>query len=101
MSGLPVYEVHAHEKGVGDPHDCGGGVSLLRPAEGDRLLVLHVCAEWDDHERGEHIVKWVAPRLDDAHVVTWGPGGPTIRASILCPACGLHGFVTDGRWTAC
>lgn len=25
-------------------------------------------------------------------------GEPTIRPSVLCPDCGLHGFITDGWW---
>jgi hypothetical protein len=25
----------------------------------------------------------------------------TITPSILCPDCGLHGFVTDGTWRSC
>lgn len=27
-------------------------------------------------------------------------GEPTVRASVLCPDCGTHGFITDGRWSS-
>lgn len=26
-------------------------------------------------------------------------GQPTVRASVLCPDCGTHGFITDGYWS--
>lgn len=46
-----------------------------------------------------------APALDPSHVITRGEvtrdsrrGTPTVTPSILCPDCGTHGFITDGRW---
>lgn len=35
------------------------------------------------------------------HVLTRNDAGkPTVRASVLCPDCGTHGFITDGRWSS-
>ena len=46
-----------------------------------------------------------APALDPSHVITRGEvtrdsrrGVPTVTPSILCPDCGTHGFITNGRW---
>lgn len=39
-----------------------------------------------------------APSLHDNHVISGTRERPTVRASITCPDCGLHGFITDGRW---
>lgn len=41
-----------------------------------------------------------APSLHDDHVMSGTMEKPTVRASIACPDCGLHGFITDGRWLA-
>lgn len=52
-------------------------------------------------DRGERGVVLCAPALAQGHTVTRGSrvGRPTVRPSILCPDCGTHGFVTDGRWS--
>jgi hypothetical protein len=60
----------------------------------------HVCKTWpDDQEPDGEFVKVVAPRLTN-HTVMRTKAGMTVRASILCSDCGLHGFVTDSRWEA-
>lgn len=59
----------------------------------------HVCGRWtDQHEPDGEFVKGVAPRLTN-HTVTRTTAGVTVRASILCPDCGVHGFITDSAWT--
>jgi len=53
----------------------------------------HLCKVVD----GTGIICAPALRLDGGHrVVTEDP--LTIDPSILCPDCGAHGFVRDGRW---
>lgn len=67
---------------------------------GDDMRVLVV--EGEDKPYFEHlcrmplITKRVAPRCTNH---TWDPATVTLRASILCPDCGLHGWVTDGVWS--
>lgn len=58
------------------------------------VLFEHIC------DRGERGVIICAPALQigAGHTLTGSPEGPTVRASILCPDCGTHGFITDGRW---
>lgn len=86
-------------------HHVDETVTLLQYADGldpQQFRVRHACARWaDDQEPDGELVKVIAPRLSAGHVVTVGDGGLTVRASISCPACGLHGFVTDGVWAAC
>lgn len=58
----------------------------------------HQCATWpDDDEPDGVFCKVVAPRLTN-HTITRNDQGVTVRASILCPDCGVHGFVTDSQW---
>lgn len=82
----------------------GGGVALalLRWGSSDEPAnwgFEHVCKEWeDDQEPDGWFVKIVAPRIA-LHTVTRTAVGITVRASILCPDCGLHGFITDNRWS--
>jgi hypothetical protein len=59
-------------------------------------------------DRGARGVIICAPALDPAHQISRNGnethanprGEPTITPSILCPDCGLHGFVTNGWWRA-
>ncbi len=82
--------------------DVGHGVALLVTEPDDRnphgVRVKHVCTSWpDDQEPDGEFVKVVAPALAPAHVVhSLDPA--TVTASILCPDCGLHGFVRGGVW---
>lgn len=59
---------------------------------------MHECQRWPDEDEPDGVfVKVVAPRLTN-HTVTRTDTGVTVRASILCPDCGIHGFVTNSRW---
>lgn len=59
----------------------------------------HLC------DRGTRGILIAAPALQcgphgDAHAIT--VADPlTVTPSILCPDCGLHGFVTGGVWRPC
>lgn len=60
----------------------------------DEVLFSHIC------DRGDRGILRCAPALQIAN------GGHqidraslTVHPSILCPDCGTHGFVTNGRWT--
>lgn len=58
----------------------------------------HQCKVWPDEDEPDGVFcKIVAPRLTD-HTVTRTAAGVTVRASIACPDCQVHGFVTDSRW---
>lgn len=94
--------------------DVGHGVRLLlvSPAEylidpdGERwlpphhVMLEHRCQAWPSEVDGHLVQKLVAPELDPAHAIHRAEyGGPlSITPSLLCPDCGLHGYVTDGRW---
>ena len=73
-----------------------GPFRLLTYADGT-VRFEHRC------DRGERGVIICAPALSPGHVVTEsvrldGTPGTTVTPSNLCPDCGTHGFVTDGRW---
>lgn len=60
----------------------------------------HQCQFWIDGQEPDGVfIKLVAPRLTQ-HTVNRTEQGVTVRASILCPDCGIHGFVTESKWTA-
>lgn len=62
--------------------------------DGDLVKFDHLCEVMAGGDQ-----KRTAPRLQigNGHrIVTEDP--LTIVASILCPGCGLHGWVRDGRW---
>lgn len=76
--------------------DNAGGPTyrLLHYPSGD-VRFEHRC------DRGDRGVIICAPRLQigNGHTLTRNADGkPTVRASILCPDCSTHGFITDGRW---
>ena len=76
-------------------------VVFAEPVSPENCGFRHRCSSWpDDQEPDGMLVKVVAPRLSK-HTITGPESALTIRASILCPDCGLHGFVTDGAWAAC
>lgn len=58
-------------------------------------------------DRGDRGVIVCAPRLqlDGGHTITYSSDEagvrPTVHPSIACGDCGLHGFVTNGRWITC
>lgn len=75
--------------------------NLLGPTY--RLLTYEDGAVRFEHrcDRGERGTIICAPALQigQGHTLTCGGDGrPTVRASISCPDCGTHGWVTDGRW---
>lgn len=50
---------------------------------------------------GPDFTALIAPLLQldtGGHSVMLVDGVPTVSPSILCPDCGIHGFVTDGVW---
>jgi len=69
---------------------AGDDYRILTYADGTRRFE-HRC------DRGPRGVIICAPKLDERHqVVRLQP--LTVVPSILCPDCGTHGFVRDGRW---
>lgn len=82
---------------------AGTDAALLRwdDAEGSAAWGFeHVCRSWPDAAEVDSVLTTIpAPRLSK-HTVTRTGAGVTVRASILCPDCGTHGFVTDSRWKA-
>lgn len=85
---LAVVPVGEHVRRV----DLDAHRAIVFPGDGS-VLFRHVC---DRGARGV-IICQPALQIGQGHtVVTEDP--LTIVASILCPDCGTHGFVTDGRW---
>lgn len=82
--------------------DHDGTLALLRFTDGDGPAgwgFEHVCEVWaDDREPDGVVTKVVAPRLSDHTVTDTADDGVTVRASIGCPDCGIHGWVTNSRW---
>jgi hypothetical protein len=83
----------------------GAFYRLLTYADGT-VRFEHRC---DRGDRGT-IICAPALQIGNGHTLTWRdvptPDGtyrvpaPTVTPSILCPDCGTHGFVTDGRWSS-
>lgn len=80
--------------------DLGDGLALLHyPPEEDQPAG-HAYAMKHPCQRADDLVLIVAPRLD-LHTIGEGSiqgGDITIGPSILCPDCGLHGYIHAGRW---
>lgn len=81
-------ELLGYYRGDGQQWEHGGRVSMWL---GDTRFA-HRC------DRGERGVIRCAPLLQPEHTVTSAEAGPTVSPSILCPDCGTHGFVRDGKW---
>lgn len=75
--------------------DLGGDMGLMYFDDAPLPLFRHRC------DRGDRGVLICAPSLNPAHVVTETERGVTVRASVLCPDCGTHGYITDSAWTSC
>ena len=76
--------------------DVGPDMALLTYVDGT-IRFEHIC------DRGSRGVIVHAPMLQigNGHTLTRNETGqPTVRASILCYDCNLHGWVTDGAWHA-
>jgi hypothetical protein len=72
----------------------GPSYRLLTYTDG-KVRFEHRC---DRGDRGT-IICAPALQIGNGHTLTRdSQGAPTVRASILCPDCGTHGFITDGRW---
>lgn len=84
--------------------DVGEGLAVVvfaEPIAPASVGFLHRCKSWpDEREPDGEFVKVVAPRLS-RHTISGPDDALTIRASIACPDCGLHGHVTDGQWAPC
>lgn len=85
--------------------EVGSGVALVFFEDETHaphgIGVEHVCGRWpDEQEPDGEFVKIVAPALHPNHVVTKNGDAYTVRASIACPDCGLHGYVTNSEWSA-
>lgn len=77
------------------------GVRALFYEDGT-VRIEHKCKVIEDEMDGSRTQVICAPRLQlgNGHtVVTEEP--LTVVASIACPDCGLHGFITNGRWVPC
>lgn len=96
-----MSEHHFHDPVIESRPLVGTTATLVRFAGGDGSDAWgfhHECSSWSDEQEPDGVfVKVVAPRLTN-HTMTLGETGMTVRASILCPDCGVHGFITDDRW---
>lgn len=73
-------------------HDTGDDD---QPTTWDLEALEHPC-RLDD---GTAIVQGVpADAFAESHQVTFTGGRLTVRPTIACDACGLHGEITDGRY---
>lgn len=68
----------------------GDGIASLHYPDGS-IRVAHAC------KSVEGVQLWLAPSLEDHTIESREP--LSVSPSILCPDCGLHGFITGGRWT--
>ena len=71
------------------------GVRMLWYQDLNRWAVEHICKQIDAD--GSRLI--CAPRLMEGHVVE-STDPLTISPSILCPDCGLHGYVRSNRWVS-
>jgi hypothetical protein len=78
--------------------DLGDGMRITEDSAGMHYFE-HDCVEIENFD-GELLRKRIGPNLSP-HTRTGLIDRITVRPSILCPDCGLHGFVTDGVWRGC
>lgn len=76
--------------GIEEWAELDGYMAILFTDDG-RVLFRHRC------DRGDRGTIVCAPELDPTHILSQRTP-PTITPSILCPDCGTHGHVIDGRW---
>lgn len=79
--------------------DIGHGVAVVEYTETGRdgpagLLWRHACP---DDPRGPESGGTAAPFAPGRWALL-SRDPLTLGGSLLCPVCGLHGFVRDGRW---
>lgn len=92
--GVPVLTPPGWEHSEFIQNVAGPSYRLLTYPDG-AVRFEHRC------DRGDRGVIICAPALQigNGHTLTRNDRGlPTVRASILCPDCETHGFITDGRW---
>ena len=68
----------------------GAGLTLVWEEGEAQPSIEHRCARPD-------ATILSAPQLQ--HDISGSREAPTIRPSVLCSDCGLHGWITDGKWT--
>lgn len=75
--------------------DGTAGSPLIRALfyEDGAVRIEHKCRVVDDTQ----LIVAPALRLGEGHAIT-NDDPLTVTPSILCPDCGLHGFITGGRW---
>lgn len=95
-----------------DEFDLGNGYSFAWMTNGaDQVIGLietHPRRGQIEPPHGETCggyVAWIADEHShvtaDHHLARGGPGEEdhlTVTPSLLCPTCGNHGFITDGKW---
>jgi hypothetical protein len=79
--------------------NVGGPTYRLLAYSDTEVGFEHLC------DRGDRGVIICAPLLMAEHRHEWTRDAadrwqPTITPSILCPDCGTHGFVREGRWVS-
>lgn len=89
----PFLVLAGWERSVFIPNPGGPTYRLLYYPDG-QVAFEHRC------DRGDRGVVICAPmlRLGAGHSITQ-EDPVTISPSILCPDCGTHGFIQNGRWT--
>lgn len=83
--------------------EFGGGMALVLLYDAQHQAAYffeHLCEVMVNGEQ-----KRTSPRLLSAqHAVVWGRkfdgSEATVTPSVLCSACGTHGFITAGQWVA-
>lgn len=80
------------------PHLLGDSYRVLVYTDGTHRFE-HKCRGWTE-EDGTVVVKVCAPalQLDNGGHRIELDDPLTISPSILCPDCGTHGFIRNGRW---
>lgn len=76
---------------------------ILQQYDDTTVRVRHACTGGGRWAPGEtHVIAPALQIKEGGHTFTIDDDGqPTVTPSILCPDCGLHGFVTDGIWRDC
>ena len=92
-----IRDVRAPKMKEARRHDAGGGVVVLFV---DPEFVVRD-APWIEHQciAGDDTPILTAVSLHPGHSVS--DDHLTVSPSILCQSCGLHGFLTDGKWRSC
>lgn len=95
MSNIEVFDrSYTGHVPVGQQRD-GRELALLFYGDGT-VRILHEC-RLIQGSGDDRLVCAPALQLGNGHV-TGSRHSMTISPSILCPDCGLHGFVRAGRW---